>query len=54
MTGVKARGAFKADAKGNVKLTLKAGKLRKRSVKVKITAVSATTRASYTFTVRRS
>ena len=52
-TGVKQKGAFKADGKGNVKLTIKAGKLRKRSVKVKITAVSGTVRATHTFTVRR-
>ena len=46
------KGTFKADGKGNVKLTIKPGKLRKRSVKVKLTAVSGTARATHTFTLR--
>ncbi len=52
-TAIKPHGSFKADAKGNVTLTIRPGKLRKRSLKVTLTATSGKLRATYTFTLRR-
>jgi hypothetical protein len=53
MSGLKKRGTFKADAKGNVKLTIRAVKLRKRTLKVRFTAASGALRATHTFTLVR-
>ena len=50
-TGITKKGTFKADAKGNVKLTIRTGKLRKRSLKLKITATSGALRATHAFTL---
>ena len=46
------RAKFTADRKGGVKVTLRAGRVRKRPVKVKVTAVSDGTRATVTLTLR--
>jgi hypothetical protein len=46
------KGTFTADSKGVVKLTLKPGKLRGRSVKLRLTVVAGTARATHPFTLR--
>ncbi len=46
------RGRFTADRTGTVKLTLRPGKLGKRPLALKLTAISGSTRATHPFTLR--
>ena len=46
------KGKFAADSKGVVKLTLKPGKRRGRSVKLRVTVVAGPARATHSFTLR--
>ena len=48
------RGRFTADPKGNVTLTLRAGKLRKRPVALTLTATGTGVRASRSFALRQA